>query len=261
VSTPRLWCFDYDYDVEAAMSRAQDRGQFDLLNDRQVTTAEMAFYRSLPGRWPWPDPFPADFPHPRFRIADPAATGDFFKWGTYRIVSRRLRAAMALPEWAVHYVPVDLDDSCRAAHEKDYAWMQTLAFAEAVDYRHSPGCKWSTAISAKTGEPYISISWLDRIRFMPGLHVPADLFNDVNASAEYFATDALAERVLAAGCTGVWFVHPLWRAEGDGSYVIRTAEGMGRVLWDDAGQDYEIVPFDSAEADAGPRTEVYLSYG
>lgn len=75
------------------------------------------------------------------------------------------------------------------------------------------------------------------------------------SSVLIFATADLAGRVLAEGCTGVQFEHPLWFRAAHRNYVIRTVDGMGHIQQDAAGQSFKVPPISVAEADARPRLD------
>ena len=256
----RLWKVGPDYVCRTSMRQYIVSDELALLSANQMDEALPAFFASLPGDEPWPDALPADFPAPVLHMPDDGFAPDFFEWGSWQFVSRRLREAMALPEWAVSYLPARIERGSDAARQQDYAVMYVRAFTDAIDIEASD-CRWEHAISAKTGQPYISVSSLSVIRFKPWVKPPCDLFIDSTACIQLFATDALAERVLQAGCTGIEFEHPLWMFAPDGNYVLRTADGCGRMLWDQAGEEYEIVPFDLAEADRGMPVEPFRFFG
>ena len=252
----RLWSVGPDYESRNCLRHYTLTEELALISANQMDYAIPAFFARLPGDGPWPDALPADFPQPVLRMPDDGFAPDFFAWGSWQFVSRRLREVMALPEWAVSYLPARIEQGSDAARQQDYAVMYVRAFTDAIDIDASD-CQWERAISAKTGLPYISVSPISVMRFKPWVKPPCDLFIDSTASIELLATDALAERVLQAGCTGIEFVHPLWMFAPDGNYVLRTADGCGRMLWDEAGDEYEIVPFDLAEADRGMPVEPF----
>jgi hypothetical protein len=165
-----------------------------------------------------------------------------------------MRQAMALPGWAVSYVPAEIETGSQLARSQDYALMYPTAFAEIIDPEASE-CRVNTFTSAKTGDTITDISGVGVIRFKADKKVPADLFFDPMGGRVYLlAADALAKRVLDAACTGIQFEHPLWFHAAYGNYVIRTRGGIGRIQWDAEGQSYEIVPISPEEADAGPKT-------
>jgi hypothetical protein len=129
--------------------------------------------------------------------------------------------------------------------------MHPRAFIKAIDPDASK-CVVRTRTSAKTGDVITAFTGISQMRFRPDMQIPADLFFDANATIHLLATDALAQRVLDAGCVGVQFRHPLWLHAAYGNYIIRTRDGMGHIQWDAEGQSYEIVPVSAEVADAGP---------
>ena len=255
----RLWSVGSDYICRTKVDDYLPK-QLALISANQMDYAIPAFFARLPGDGPWPDALPADFPQPALRMPDDGFAPDFFEWGKWLLVSRRLREAMALPEWAVSYLPARIVQGSEAARQQEYAVMYVRAFADAIDFEASD-CVVEKRLSAKTGNPYLSVSQIAVMRFKKWLQPPCDLFIDHTALIELLATDALAERVLKAGCGGIQFRHPLWISHPLGDYVIRTADGCGRVLWDEAGEEYEIVPFDLAEADRGMPVEPFRFFG
>ncbi len=85
---------------------------------------------------------------------------------------------------------------------------------------------------------------------MQGIVKAVGDFREAAAPTFVLATDALAQRVVDAGCTGVQFRHPLWFAPGF-EEVVKTRNGVARLVRDEAGR-YRLVPFSVEEADAGP---------
>ena len=69
-------------------------------------------------------------------------------------------------------------------------------------------CKKAERISHKTGEPYVAISKITRLVLRDDLAPQHDLFRVSEDPTTELATDALAERVQQAGCTGVVFLEP-----------------------------------------------------
>ena len=249
----RFWVWEEASTTQGPLDQARDELQFELEAESSEAMYDRlrSFYASLPGDSPWPDSLPSDFPIPRLRMPDSGLAPDYFKWGMWRFASARLRAAMALPDDAVDYRPAVIEGGSHQARDQDYALMYVRAFAAAIDLETSD-LGWRQVISHKTGNPVISVSGISQIRVRPDLDVPADLFTDANATIVLLATDALAERVMAAGCTGVWFVHPLWHIGWDSSYVIRTAEGFAKVTLSPDWKLQEIEQIAEDAADAGP---------
>ena len=254
--TPRLWILGEQYETREAVRSFRRNDELDLVTYDDVIDAIRAFNLSLPGDGPWPTPLPANFPRPVLRMPrdeSPLSAPDFLEIEGRYFVSGHMREVMALPDWAVSYVPAVIESGSRRAHARGYAMMYPLALADAIDPEASV-CTVDTDKSAKTGNLVAFIAGFGQVRFKPGLKAPCDLFRNAVSSLLIFATDDLAQRVLAEGCTGVQFEHPLWfRAHGNN--VIRTVDGMRRIQWDAAGQSFEVLPISEAEADARPRID------
>lgn len=249
--TPRLWVWTEDFETRRALLKEQERNRFKLLSEPQMSEAMRSFYRGIPGGSPYADPLPQDFPAPALRMPDSALAPDYFTWGVWHFVSARLRQVLALPDWAASYVEARVESANLLAVQRHYALLHLRSFVDAIDLATSD-CVWRNAISAKTGQPYVSVDELIKVRFKQGLTVPSVAFHDAKEQNQIFATDALASRTIEAKCSGVQFRHPLWIREAQGNVVIRTARGLGRVLWNTAGTQYELVPIDAHDADAGP---------
>ena len=257
MSATRLWILKEPYEFKDARKAYLIGKQFKLLTGGEMIDAIRNFNLSLPGNGPWPDALPSNFPRPILRMPLeelPLLAPDFFDL-SWLFVSRRMREAMALPDWAVSYVPAEIETGSRLARLQDYALMYPRAFAPVIDPEASE-CRVNTFTSAKTGDTITDISGVGVMRFKADMKVPADLFFDPMGGQVYvLATDALAKRVLDAGCTGIQFEHPLWFHAPFGNYIIRTRDGIGHIQWDAEGQSFEIVPVSPEEADAGPQTD------
>lgn len=256
MATPRLWIVEQQDETHNALRSFRRNDEFDLLSYDEVLDAIRAFNLSLPGDGPWPDPLPASFPHPVLRMPrdeSVLSAPDFFEIEGRYFVSQHMREVMGLPDWAVSYVPAVIERGSRRAQAHDYAMMYPLALADAIDLEASV-CTVEQFNSNKTGHLVTDIGGFGQVRFRPGLKVPCDLFINAVSSIVVFATDDLARRVLAEGCTGAQFAHPLWFA-AHGRNVIRTVDGMAQLEWDEAQRTYETLPISAAEADARPRID------
>lgn len=245
----RLWLMTEDPDLSQIAAYPRNAGR--VLNGAEIFEARLAFNASLPGDGPWPDPYPPDFPTPRVRFAE-WRLPDYNNLQNLPFVSDRLRNAMGLPDGAAQFLPVRNVSRPPRARAARYSFLHVRAFARAVD-GHRSDCHVDHPRSAKTGAEVLSIGGLTAIRLLPGFEPPADLFREAAAPTILLATDALAQRVLDAGCTGVQFRHLLWFAPGFDE-VVKTRDGAARVIWDARGRDYRLAPFTIAEADLGPTT-------
>ena len=243
----RLWLLYEDWKLSEVRLYPKNTGR--VLNGMEIADAVTAFHASLAGDAPWPDPYPSDFPAPRVRFAEQRLP-DFNIAQNLTFVSERMRHAMDVPESAAEFLPVRNLSRTLRARAAQYSLLHVRAFADAIDAARSD-CQVETYASAKTQgtcERYIGLTG---IRLRPGFTPPADLFRDTVEQTILFATDALAERVIGAGCTGVQFRHPLWFAPGC-EQVVKTRGGAARVVWDADARDYSLTPFPLSEADLGP---------
>ena len=152
---------------------------------------------------------------------------DFFVFGSYSFASRRLRDALALPERVVQYWPVELLAGTVEAEAQDYRWMRVLPVRLAMDWARSV-CKFRIMTGRNTGHRLlITTKRPKRFAVKPGLRPAAELFWAAeDCGPGPLATDALAERVLRAGCAGVAFQAPRTAHIYQGIKRFRTADGV-----------------------------------
>ena len=243
----RLWLLTEDWATSQIAAYPKNSGR--VLNGAQVFDASIKFNASLPGDGPWSAPYPPDFPTPRVRFAE-GRLPDYNRIQNLAFVSDRLRRAMDLPDDVVQFLPIKNLNRPPRARVARYSLLHVLASARAVDGERSE-CHLDRYRSAKTGAEVLELAGLTLIRFLPDFAQSCDLFREAAAPTITLVTDALAQRVISAGCTGVQFRHPLWFAPGFDE-VIKTGDGAARLVWDQAGRSYSLAPFPIEEADAGP---------
>ena len=243
----RLWVMREDPRTSEIGNDHRSTGR--VLNGMDIFEASMTFNTARAGDAPRSDPYPPDFPVPRVRFAE-WRLSDLNVIENLRFVSDRMRRAMDLPENAAQFVPVRNVSRPPRARAARYSLLHVLASGRVVDGDRSD-CHVDHPVSARTGERIMRLKGLTGIRFLPGAAPPADLFVEAAAPTVLLATDALAGRVLEAGCTGVQFRHSLWFAAGF-EHVVRTREGAAKLVWDRNGRNYVLEPFSIEEADAGP---------
>ena len=151
---------------------------------------------------------------------------DFFNHQNLLFVSRRLREALAQPPDVVQYWPVDLIRASDEAYEQDYMLMRILAWQEAMDKDRSIYTR-EDIVNRRAGEELVFISYIQSFVPRPDLVPRTEIFRSAESGLTIFVTDALAERVLRAGCDGVSFREPetigLW---GRVQQRLRTAHGI-----------------------------------
>ena len=142
------------------------------------------------------------------------------------LCSARLRDAMALPPGVVQYLPVDIRALDPRVHAMDYKALHILAYQPVIDLKRS-----DVTIELKpdrhTGGIYPWFSFDKRWAIRAGFQPQTDLFCSAEDVHEVFVTDALAERVMRAGCLGCVFKHPEGPNYSGGlPQTIRTARGI-----------------------------------
>ena len=229
-----FWFMQQSSDISAAMSRAL-RGDTTI----GVPNAEdigFARYRADISKLVLPPdarklcynraPLLPGSPHLFISLPRRNFAPDFLIFGPYSFASRRLRDALALPERIVQYWPVELLAGTVEAEAQDYRWMRVLPVRLAMDWARSV-CKFSIMKGRNTGHRLLIATRVKRFAVKPGLRPAAELFWAAeNCGPGPLATDALAERVLRAGCTGVAFQDPRTARIYQGIKLYRTADGV-----------------------------------
>ena len=106
-----------------------------------------------------------------------------------------------------------------------YMVMRVLASQATVDLDRSR-VVIEDRVDIHIGGNYRYVSFVSQIALRADLQPRTDLFQADELDTELFATDALAERVMAAGCLGIEFRHPEEPSFYDQPYTIRTARGI-----------------------------------
>lgn len=227
---PKFWVIEPDPIVETAL-RALRRQL--VLNAHDIDAAIRAFFASLPGDSPWPDPLPADFPAPVLMLPDdPALHPDYFVWEGERFVSDRLRRTLNLPDDAASWVECEV---VAAPTGRPRYWLFRSRVAHpVVDLRHS-AIRLTSHVSAKTGARGQLVNGVKALKFVDGFTPRSPVLIDRTIdNAKLLATDAVARAVIAADCTGLVFVHPMWVIPGASTGVVLGRTGFERRFYDDA---------------------------
>lgn len=169
--------------------------------------------------------WPAEFPRPVAALPDWPFAPDFWRFGRYDFASRRLRDVLAQPADVIQFLPFDLVRASAAARAQDYRWMRVLPRQPAMDIARSD-CEVADYIDGITGEPGKFLRRIDRFVLLDGLVPRTEIFRLDESPAYILATDALAARVLQAGCTGMEFSDPANQRGGMRVDRIRTAHGI-----------------------------------
>jgi len=147
---------------------------------------------------------------------------DCFDWNGFTFVSEKMRQAMALGPSDIQYLDVDSSRSAPLPRSKHYQIMhvpvtEDVSDPERSDYtfRHRPSG------DEVEGRP-------DAVAFRRDVDPASEIFYD-RFFKVVFCTDALALRVLRAGCTEVRFVDPV---DLRGWNRFRTLRGVEESEWD-----------------------------
>ena len=152
-------------------------------------------------------PLPPDFPRLRLAMPGRAFAPDYFTHDSYKIVSQRLKEAMAQPEEVVQFFPIELVKSSPRAKAQNYQLMRVIAQQSAMDLARSD-CELEDFTNRITGVTSKVPRDISRMVLRDDLQPNSEIFRIEESSARVLASDALALRVLRAGCTGIEFRDP-----------------------------------------------------
>lgn len=179
-----------------------------LENGREVSSA-----RQKSGtRW-------RDFPVAKLALRLPAFAIDCFIFDGWTFVSARMRTAMNLTDEAVQFFNVDASESDATPRSMDYKIMNVSTAHDMADRERSI---YSELWLPPSG-PMIAIGV--RSIALTGNVPEFAIAHDEYFRGHVFCTDALAMRVLQAGCTGVRFVEPTDASSFPGTR-FRTLHGI-----------------------------------
>ncbi|MBV9782488.1 MAG: hypothetical protein JO264_01580, partial [Acidisphaera sp.] len=120
-------------------------------------------------------PLPEDFPTLRLAMPQEAIAPDFFHYDGYRIVSRRLRDAVAQPEDVVQFIPIELVSGSPRARAQHYQLMHLLARQPAMDLDRSE-CTLEDFTDRITGQPRKRAVFIDRFVLLDNLQPRTEIF-------------------------------------------------------------------------------------
>ena len=170
-------------------------------------------------------PLPPDFPRLRLAMPGRAFAPDYFSHGRYDIVSQRLKEAMAQPEGVVQFFPIELVKSSPKAKAQNYQLMRVIAQQSAMDLERTE-CRLEDFTNRITGVTSKVPRNISRMVLRDDLRPSSEIFRIEESSADVLASDALALRVLRAGCTGIEFRDPSDKQGGKTILHIRTVDGI-----------------------------------
>jgi hypothetical protein len=149
---------------------------------------------------------PPEFPVPIMHFPSSGFAPDYFSFGSVDFCSARLRDALAQPSDVIEYTPIDLRCDGAKAIAQEYQRMRILAVQPTMDMQRSlyESQEW---VHPETGETSIWIREIEKLVLQEGFRPRTEIFCIEEHNLPVLATDALAERVLKAGCTGLEFSH------------------------------------------------------
>ena len=173
-------------------------------------------------------PLPAEVPSVQLAMPDTGNPPDYFGIAGWKFCSRRFREALDQPEHVVQFAPVDFIGGGARARAQEYRRLRVLACQPAMDMQHSDyvptdGC------DPVTGKPRPEALYVRRYALLENLQPKTGIFRIDLTPGDVMVTDAVAEQVLRAGCTGVEFLDPTVRTSSD-MRRVRTATGVAE-LW------------------------------
>ena len=194
-------------------------------NQEKLLDAIAPYFRARQAGYRGNPIFPPDILKPKLFMPKRNFAPDYLSYGGTVFVSRRLREAMALPDCTVQYIEIELLDGSPKAFAQDYRWMNILACHSAIDLDQSKPVMSGEHVYP-TGETFRFIRSYNRIVLRDDIPVSAELFRVAEDLIIVLASDALAERVMRAGCTGIAFEDPTTAHRYGSIHRYRTATGV-----------------------------------
>lgn len=220
------WYVEADWRVaeQSYRYKGHKRGILLANEDALIDARQPLFWAKAVGDFR--NPFiPPDFPTPQLHMPAKGFAPDYFGTGIYNFVSHRLRAAFALPDGIAQYIPIELLSGGPEVRAQEYQWMNLLACYPAIDLQRS-SYTMSKDLTYATGEKFEFIDSYERMVIRDDIAPSAELFRVAEDLTTVLASDALAERVLRAGCTGIAFEDPATAYPYGPIHRYRTATGV-----------------------------------
>ena len=149
---------------------------------------------------------------------------DFFNINILTFVSARMRSVLRLSGDVVQYLPIKLAAAGPLARAQDYRLLRVLPHQPAIDLSRSKYHVGGWTEDDGTKKEFIIM--VTSLALRADLSTRSELFWADEVPVCLLATDALAERVMKAGCTGVQFDDPATTGVLNGMIRIRTADGV-----------------------------------
>jgi hypothetical protein len=173
---------------------------------------------------------PYDFPAPQLALPEKGFAPDYFTLAGYHFCSRQFRDALAQSDPVVQYTPIELVKGGALVRAQEYQRLRVIAWQRVLDLERSD-CKIEEIYDPATGRNEKFARSVNCFVLRDNLHSQSEIFRMRESGSIVLVTDALAERVLRAGCTGMEFTDPSNpRFVGIYWERYRTLDGIGERL-------------------------------
>jgi hypothetical protein len=225
MANQRFWFLEEDPETHGHLGGAievDDDNRIVNLTELAEALAELHYVN---GHYQRGNPIiPGGFMHPILSLPPLDFAPDYFTMSGHAFVSRRFREALAQPPDVVQYWPVELKRASDEAYSQEYRLFRVLTIQEAMDWERSVYQR-EIITNQRTKEQIVRITNLESFVPLPDLVPRTEIFRAKEYPLFILITDAVAERVLRAGCHGVTFEEPeTCGAWGYEPRCIRTAD-------------------------------------
>lgn len=160
---------------------------------------------------------------PRY-VAPSSFAPDWVEDNGLRLVSPRLLALLDQPRGSLQALPTETEWLGPDAPGFSYLWLAYVPFAPALDLDRCEG-KLEWIMRGGEQVQVLGLFGGGRLRLRADFTPPCGLFLAAEGTRLLMATDAVAEAVLRAGCTGIEFRHPE-AAVSSGTWFRRGLDGV-----------------------------------
>lgn len=205
--------------------RALKKGDIKVLNGLEWEMAVTATTGSRRSLGPGTSSLPACFLRLALELPDGVWDApDYFEFGIFSFISAKFRDAVGVLPTELQYLPLDLRTGRERARKQDYNLLRVTAHQPAMDCERSV---YELGSVTAPGRPTTSfVRSIDSYVLRDDIVPASEIFWDDIVPTSLLAVDALAERVMKAGCTGIRFRDPATYKLLSGLLRYRTATGV-----------------------------------
>lgn len=193
-------------------------------NTRELMLAEFELQNATNSLNSEDVPIRYGFPIPRLVLPDSGFAPDYLSFSGYYFCSRRLQETLAQPEHVVQFTPVEVTGGPEV-RAQDYRLRRVLARQRSLDLDRTQ-CEFEEYTNRITGKKEVRPCYVRRFALLNNLHPRTEIFRVEETPSRVLAVDAVAARVLAAGCTGIEFADPGNPQTGKRVERYRTKDGI-----------------------------------